>query len=114
RFIPEIFAGFSYAIHRMADALAKIESDPDAMRANIDKGKDLVAAEPLYIMLALQGYPNAYDVVRTLSRKSRATGARLIDLAMEQSELAGYLNKLPEDQRHLLEDPSLYIGDAPR
>lgn len=114
RFLPEMFTGFSYATIRMADALSKIEANPEAMKSNMDKGKDLVAAEPLYIMLALQGYQNAYDVVRTLSRKSRATEARLIDLAMQNGELAQYLNKLSEEHRELLSNPALYVGDAPK
>jgi adenylosuccinate lyase len=113
RFLPELFTGFSYATTRMTDALSKIETNPTAMESNMNKGKDLVAAEPLYILLALQGYPDAYDVVRTLSRKSRATGAKLIDLAMENDELAGYLKTISEDHKRILADPTLYIGDAP-
>jgi adenylosuccinate lyase len=113
RFLPELFTGFVYAVTRMTDALRKIDTNSSQMKSNVDMSKDLVAAEPLYIVLALQGYPDAYDVVRTLSREARATGAKLLDLAMKYEDLSKYLDRLPEEQKRLLADPALYIGDAP-
>jgi adenylosuccinate lyase len=113
RFLPELFTGFCYAVNRMVDALGKIETDTARMRENLEQSKDQVVAEPLYIVLALQGYPDAYDVVRSLSRESRRTGIKLIDLAWQHGELSSYLERLPEEHKVILADPIRYIGDAP-
>ena len=113
RFLPELFTGFCYAVTRMQDALSKITSDGRKMEANLDLSKDLVVAEPLYILLALQGYPDAYDTIRSLSRKSRDGHSKLIDLVWQDPQLARYLERLPEDQKEILANPALYIGEAP-
>ena len=113
RFLPEIFTGFCYAVLRMADALSKINTNTAKMKEHLDASKHLVAAEPLYIMLALKGYPNAYDEVMKLSREGRRSGVKLVDLAWRHPELSKYLGELSEEHKAILADPSLYIGDAP-
>jgi adenylosuccinate lyase len=113
RFLPELFTGFCYAVLRMSDALAKITTNTAKMKEHVDASKHLVVAEPLYIMLAMQGYPDAYDVIMKLSRESRLTGDRLIDVARRHSELAPFLERLSEEHKAILDDPSLYVGDAP-
>ena len=113
RIVPEIFTGFCYAVLRMADALSKITTNTAKMKEHVDASKHLIAAEPLYIMLALKGYPNAYDEVMTLSREGRRSGVKLIDLARQHPEISKYLEELSEDHKAILDDPSLYVGDAP-
>jgi adenylosuccinate lyase len=113
RFLPELFTGFCYSVLRMEGALAKIETNTIKMKEHMDDNKHLVVAEPLYIMLAIQGYPNAYDEVMKLSREGRRSGKQLMDLAWQHPEMAEYLEKLPENHKAILIDPSLYIGDAP-
>lgn len=113
RFIPELFTGFIYSVYRMSDAMGKITTNTTKMKEHIEISKHLVAAEPLYIVLALQGYPNAYDVIMKLSRESRRSGEKLLDLAWRDPEIASLLEKLPRHHKEILEDPSLYIGDAP-
>lgn len=112
RFLPEIFTGFCYSVYRMADALSKITTNTDKMKEHVDQSKHLVAAEPLYIMLAMRGYPNAYDEVMKLSREGRRTGVKLVDLAWQHPELSKYLEGLSEEHKAILEDPALYTGDA--
>jgi hypothetical protein len=76
--------------------------------------KDHVVAEPLYIMLALKGYQNAYDTVMSLSRESRRTQTKLTELAWQHSELRPYLERLSDEHKRILDDPVLYTGDAVR
>jgi adenylosuccinate lyase len=113
RFVPELFTGFAYSVFRMSDALGKIRTNTAKMKEHVEATKHLVAAEPLYIVLALQGYPNAYDVVMKLSRESRRSGEKLLDLAWKDPELANLLDRLPRHHKDILEDPSMYVGDAP-
>lgn len=113
RFLPELFAAFCYSVLRMEGALAKIETNTVKMKEHIDSSKHLVVAEPLYIILAIEGYPNAYDEVMKLSREGRRTGIKLMDLAWQHPEMVRYLTNLSTNHRAILEDPALYIGDAP-
>jgi adenylosuccinate lyase len=114
RFLPELFAGFCYAVERLDRALQKVEVDPERMAENVEAGKQHVVAEPLYIVLALQGFPDAYDTVMELSREARRSGARLVELANRDPRVAPYLRKLPEAHRRILDDPARYTGDAQR
>lgn len=113
RFLPELYAAFCYSVLRMEGALAKIETNTIKMKEHIDTSKHLVVAEPLYIILAIAGYPNAYDEVMKLSREGRRSGTKLIELARQHPDISAYLAKLSDYHASILEDPSLYVGDAP-
>ena len=112
RFLPELFAGFTYAVARMQDGLSKIRVNAERMSANLESSKHLIVAEPLYITLALQGYAEAYDAVMRLARESQKRGVRLMDLVRSDKELHKIIQSLPEKQKKVLDDPALYIGAA--
>lgn len=114
RFLPELFAGFCYAVERLDSALKKIKVNSERMIENVEVGKRHVVAEPLYIVLALQGFPDAYDTVMALSREARRTGSTLLELANRDERVIPYLKKLPVAHRQILEDPARYIGDSER
>jgi adenylosuccinate lyase len=113
RFLPELFTGFCYATNRTTDALTKIQPNGRRMEENLDSNKRHVVAEPLYIILALKGYPDAYDTVMQLSRESRRSGVPLIDLARQNPRLAIYFENMQPRFRDILGDPAKYIGAAP-
>jgi len=112
RFLPELFTAFCYSVERMKDALDKTSVDKDKMRQHVAASADLVVAEPLYVILALQGCPDAYDIIRTLSRRARETGTKIMDLARSDARVAPILEKIPSRHKKILADPSLYTGDA--
>jgi adenylosuccinate lyase len=112
RFVPELLTGFCYALMRTNDALSKILPNERRMDENLAVSKRHVVAEPLYIILALHGYPDAYDTVMRLSRESRKTGITLMELAGRKPELAPYFEKLTPREREILGDPAKYTGAA--
>ncbi len=112
RFVPELLTGFCYAVMRTNDALSKIEPNARRMDENLEASSRHVVAEPLYIILALHGYPDAYDTVMHLSRESRKTGVALMELARQKPELAPYFKKLAPREREILDDPAKYTGAA--
>jgi adenylosuccinate lyase len=113
RFVPELFTGFCYASMRLRDAMTKIQPNSRRMEENLDSSKHQVVAEPLYIILALHGYPDAYDTVMQLSRESRRVGISLVELAKQKPELVAYFGRLTPRFQDILEDPAKYIGAAP-
>lgn len=107
RFATEIITALVYATMRLDKALQSVHANTKNMRRNFEVSKDSIIAEPLYIILALQGYPNAYDYVRELIRKN---GANLSGALWDDLELKPFLAKATEEQKRILQNPSLYTG----
>jgi len=112
RFVTEFVAAFAYAVHRLSGSLDAVEPDVARMREVLEAGKDPVTAEPLYVLLALHGHPDAHEAARVLARDARVQGRPLAELAASSREIAPYLAKLTAAQRKVLDDPARYFGTA--
>jgi adenylosuccinate lyase len=112
RFVMEHVAAFAYAIHRLRQSVAAIEPDVQRMREVLDAGKDPIVAEPLYVLLALHGHPEAHEAARVLARDARLQKRPLSQLLREDAAIATYLAKMTPDQRAVLDDPAKYLGAA--
>lgn len=112
RFVPEIVIGFVAAVDRMIKVLRKLVVDQERMRKNFDSTKEMVIAEPLYILLASLGHPDAHEAVRLLTLESQKTGKTLRQLLVEKTELFSYWDRLTPKQREILENPEKYRGWA--
>jgi len=104
---------FAYSIKRLTSALNGLEVDVERMRANLERSKIETVAEPLYIVLACHGFPNAYEYSRSLVKKFRAEGTPVLDQLRGDPSAKPYLDKLTPVQREVLDDPTAYLGDAP-
>jgi len=113
RFVFELLTAFAYSIKRLTSALHGLEVDVEKMRANLDRSKAETVAEPLYIVLACNGFPNAYEYSRSLVKKFRADGTPVLDQLQADPSAKPYLDKLSAVQRKVLDDPTAYLGDAP-
>jgi adenylosuccinate lyase len=94
--------------------MAKIVVNEAKMQSNFEVTKDKILAEPLYIILALAKYADAYDVTMRLSRQSQKEGRPLIELANAHSIVGPILLGIPDEHKAILADTSLYVGDAAR
>ncbi len=112
RFIPELITGLVYATRRLKDTLGRIEVDPEAMNRSLDASKNLIIAEPLYILLVLAGHPDGYEYSRSLARQCRETGSDPLKLIADDPESAPYLEKISPQHIEILRDPTRYIGAA--
>lgn len=112
RFVPEIVVGFVAAVDRLTRVLSKLVVDRERMEHNFEFTKEMVIAEPLYILLASMGHPAAHEAVRLLTLESQKTGKTLRELLVERTELLSYWEKLTPSQREVLENPAKYIGRA--
>jgi adenylosuccinate lyase len=112
RFAPEIVVGFTAAVDRLIRVLSKLVVDRERMERNFEFTKEMVIAEPLYILLASMGHPNAHEAVRLLTLESQKTGKTLRELLVERTELLSYWEKLTPNQREVLDNPAKYIGQA--
>jgi adenylosuccinate lyase len=112
RFVMEHVAAFAYAIHRLSMTLEAVEPDVARMREILEGGKDPITAEPLYVLLALHGHPDAHEKARVLARDARIQKRPLSQLLREDATIASYLAKMSPEQLGILDDPARYLGAA--
>ncbi len=92
--------------------MRKLVVDPERMQQNFESTAGYIIAEPLYILLAAHGHPDAHEAVRKLTLQVEAGEGDLWELAMASGELAPYLERFNESQRAILKDPAKYTGIA--
>jgi adenylosuccinate lyase len=112
RFLPELLTAFDYCTVRLNRAMSSLRVNRQAMSRNLDANKEQIIAEPLYILLALQGCPNAYERVRKLAREAREQDKAIMELARQDPELRGYISRMRSEQRQVLDDPAKYTGQS--
>ena len=110
RFVTEFVAAFVYGVYRTRGAVEAVEADVARMKEVLDGGKDPIAAEPLYILLALAGHPDAHEQARVLARDARVQQKPLAKVFREAKDLEPYLAKLTPEQLAVLQDPASYLG----
>ncbi len=112
RFIPEIIVGLLSSANRLIRVCKKLVVDHDNIKKNFDLNKEMIVAEPLYILLASYGHPDAHEVVRRLTLEAQQSGEILRNLIQEKDELKLYWKKFSDKQIELLINPKKYIGIA--
>jgi adenylosuccinate lyase len=112
RFLPELLTAFDYCTVRLNREMSSLRVNRQAMSRNLDASKEQIIAEPLYILLALQGCPSAYERVRKLARAAREQNKSIMELARQDPELRAYISKMRPEQRQVLDDPAKYIGQS--
>ncbi|MEA2066332.1 MAG: hypothetical protein U9O65_04460 [Thermotogota bacterium] len=112
RFLLELFTAFDHSINWLRDALTKVEINERNLRKHVESSKDEAVAEPLYILLAIHGHPNAYDYARKIALKARKSGQKLIEIIWKDKNIKPYLEKMTEKQKDILKHPERYTGIA--
>jgi len=112
RFIPEILAGFITSANRLNRVMSKLQVDKANLKKNFEKNKDMITAEPTYILLAAQNHPDAHEAVRELTLKSQKTGKSLRELIRKDKSLEQYIRKFNKKQKEILANPEKYTGIA--
>ncbi|MCD6231114.1 adenylosuccinate lyase [Candidatus Aerophobetes bacterium] len=112
RYLPEVLVGFTAGVRRMAKVSSKLQIDKTNMEKNLRMSEGLIVAEPLYILLAFQGYSDAHEYMRKLSMRSLKDNQSLIEMIKKDKNLKPYLEKLTASQKEIIENPSKYTGIA--
>ncbi|MDO8480625.1 MAG: lyase family protein [Nanoarchaeota archaeon] len=112
RFVPETLAGLYLAAFRLDKVMSKLVVDKTALKRNFDQNKEMIAAEPAYILLAAYKHPDAHEAIRELTLEAQKTGKPLTTLILGDKKLAPYLKKFTKQQLALIKNPELYTGNA--
>lgn len=97
---------------RLDKTMLKLSVDKARVEQNMAMQKGMITAEPLYILLASMGHPDAHEKVRNLTLKAQKEGNSLEDVAMADAEMKPYLAKMTDGQKSILKNPSSYRGIA--
>lgn len=108
----EVIAYVISMAKRLTRTMQKLTVDRANLRRNLAIQMDLVIAEPLYIILAALGHPDAHEKVRMLTLQTQREKRPLQEIAVSDAELTDYLAKMEPRQRQILLSPSLYTGIA--
>ena len=112
RFNPEIIVGLLSAAKRLSGVLQQLAVDHQSIRRNLELNRELIIAEPLYILLASYGHPDAHEVVRKLTLEARQRKTTLRELVQVKTELKPYWDIFTPKQREVLLHPEKYTGIA--
>jgi len=110
RFLIELFVAFDYSTNRLVSAFEMVKANAENMRTNLETSMDRLISEPLYILLALNGFSEAYRRVRELVEESETTKIPIAELIWEKHDIRPILQKLRHDQVETLKDPTKYVG----
>lgn len=112
RFIPELITALLSAVARLTRVSSKMVVDQENMKKNFEQNKKMIIAEPLYILLAAAGHPDAHEAVRKLTLEAQKTELSLKELAAQSKELKGYWENFSDSQKEIILKPEKYTGIA--
>jgi len=110
RFIPELFLALLVSSERLSKVCSKMHVDREAMKRNFNLSAEAIVAEPLYILLAKHGHPNAHEAVRELTLESGKSGKGVLELAKADKKIESYMKKFTKNESEYLSHPENYIG----
>ncbi len=108
----EVVAYVVSSAKRLTRTMQKLSVDRANLERNLAMQQGMVLAEPLYIILAALGHPDAHEKVRTLTLQAERQTRPLEEVVVGDAEIQPYLEKMTPYQRQILSNPSLYTGIA--
>ncbi|MCX6764677.1 MAG: lyase family protein [Candidatus Nealsonbacteria bacterium] len=114
RTLGEVIGYLVSITERLTKTMKKLQVDKVNLERNFNLQKGLIVAEPLYLILAALGHPDAHEKVRTLTLQSQKEHKNLEEIAMADPELKVYLSRMDSLQKRIISNPSEYVGIAPK
>ncbi|MDA1197152.1 MAG: lyase family protein [Nanoarchaeota archaeon] len=112
RFVTETLAALYLSTTRLQRTMSKLVVDKPNLEKNFNTHKDMITAEPAYILLAAHGHPDAHEYVRELTLESQKTNTSFSELLFKDKQMKPYLAKFNKTQLAILQKPENYTGIA--
>ena len=119
RYLPELIVAFDYSVRRLTRTIwdekngkLRLKIDEKMIQSNLQMSADKSVSEPLYILLAAAGHPDAHEAVRRLVQESIEKKVSFRELVKIDLELSKYYNKIPQSGWDIIDDPIRYRGIA--
>ena len=120
RYLPELLVAFDSSVRRLTRTIwdgkkdkPRLSVDSQAMKKNLGMSADTISAEPLYILLALAGHPDAHESVRKIVQRAISEKKSFREVIRSDQELAKYFARIPKNKWNVLDSPTSYTGIAP-
>ena len=97
------------SVNRLARTMKKLKVDGANLEKNFFATGDMFLAEPLYILLAKAGYPDAHEKIHKLTLLAQEKKMPLAEAFRKDEELWPYIPKLPSEWQELIEETSSEI-----
>src|SRR5262249_58802231 len=110
RFLGERLGATGSAAGRFATPPEGIRVDRARLKANLASARGAIAAEPLYVLLAKYGHPDAHEAVRKLTLEAERSGRTVLEIAMLDRDVREHMKKLSAEERKVLDQPDEYRG----
>lgn len=108
----EIIAYVVEMSKRLTLVMRKLTVNRANMQRNFQMQKDLLAAEPLQLILASLGHPDAHEKVRQMTLKAKQEGKTLQEIGYGDGEIQEYIGRTSAWQVSQINDPARYTGIA--
>ncbi|MGA2612596.1 MAG: lyase family protein [Spirochaetia bacterium] len=117
RFIAEYISGLALAAARMGSVVKSLAVDRRRMAENLSRAGDLIFSEPVYILMALGGDPDAHEGVRKATLRVEQSGEQLTGALRRDSAVWEVLTKqlahaMGKKADSFFDDPANYRGMA--
>lgn len=113
RFYPILLACVAAMADRLSGSIEKLVVDETALQTNLKLSSGAIAAEPLYLLLAKNGHPQAHEKAKELAIEAQDIGMSLVDVIQNDPEANEFWKKLSPSQQKTISHPErYYIGQA--
>ncbi len=121
RYLPELLVAFDYSVRRLTRTISdekngrlRLRIDEKMILHNLSLSADKTVSEPLYILLAAAGHPDAHETVRRLVQESIERKVSFRELVKNDRELSKYYDKIPKTGWDFIDDPIKLPRDCGR
>jgi adenylosuccinate lyase len=108
RFYTITFACVANMAQRLTNVMGKLEVDNEAMERNLHMTQGVIAAEPLYLLLAKYGHQQAHETAKEVAHRALEQTTSLAKAAQNDPATADYWNKFTEQEQAIIREPELY------
>ena len=112
RFVFEIAHGLDGALVRLNKVMENLVVDKKRMKQNFEMSRSTIIAEPLYVLLATVGHPDAHEAVRKLTLQAEKGRYNILELLAKDKQLKEYVKKIPRKKLSILANSEKYTGIA--
>ncbi|MEX2043570.1 MAG: lyase family protein [Patescibacteria group bacterium] len=97
---------------RMRRTMGKLQVDEANMERNLEMSRGAIMGEPVYLLLAAAGHPDAYEKSKQLTLQAEDSEEDFFAIVERDPEVQEYFADLTDDQKGILRDPTKYTGLA--
>ncbi len=108
----ESIAYLVWIAERLGSVMEKLVVDRQNLSRNLAMQGDMILAEPLYLILASLGHPDAHEKVKKLTLSAQCGKQTLPFVVDNDPEMHPYIGRMTSYQKKILLNPVFYVGIA--